>query len=76
MLAGAAWSCELTVQQSRGDGMVQAVAAVAAVAAGDLIVIRALQGQVRGRALLELPLQDAAHRVAPPAGHTCLKDKG
>lgn len=46
--------------------MVQTVAAVAAVAAGNLVVI----GQVGGGALLQLPLQDPAHSVAPPTGHT------
>lgn len=50
--------------------MVEAVAAVAAVAAGD-VVIGAPQGPVRGRGLLQLPLQDAAHRAAPLTGRTC-----
>lgn len=45
----------LTVQQPRGDRVVETVTAVAAVAAGDLIV-RPLQGQIGGRALLKLPL--------------------
>ena len=70
----ALWPCDLTVQQSRGDRMVQTITAVAAVAAGNLIIIGALQGQVRGRALLKLPFQDPAHRVAPPTGRTCKKD--
>lgn len=40
--------CNLTVQQSGRDGVVEAVAAVTAVAAGDLVVVGALQrGQVR-----------------------------
>lgn len=56
--------------------MVETITAVAAVAAGNLIIIGALQGQVRGRALLKLPLQDPAHRVAPPTGRTCTKDMG
>lgn len=64
------WWCGLTVQQSGGDGVVEAVAAVAAVAAGDLIVVGALQGgEVRARTLVQLPLQDPAHGAAPPAGH-------
>lgn len=62
--------CGLTVQQSGGDGVVEAVAAVAAVAAGDLIVVGALQGgEVRARTLVQLPLQDPTHGAAPPTGH-------
>lgn len=72
----AVWSCALTVQQSGGDGVVETIAAVAAVATGNLIIIRTLQGEVRGRALLKLPLQDPTHPLAPPAGHTCTEDKG
>lgn len=51
--------------------MVEAVAAVAAVAAGHLVVIRALQHQVGGGPLLQLPLQDPTHPVAAPSGRTC-----
>ena len=64
----------LTVQQPGGDGLVETVTAVAAVAAGDLIV-RPLQGQIGGRALLKLPLQDPTHHVAPLTGCTCTRDK-
>ena len=56
--------------------MVETVAAVAAVAAGNLIVVRTLQGEVRGGTLLKLPLQDPAHHLAPPTGRTCTGDKG
>ncbi len=54
--------------------MVETITAVAAVAAGNLIIIRPLQGQIRGRPLLKLPLQDPTHGVAPPTGRTCTED--
>lgn len=64
------WWCGLTVQQSGGDRVVEAVAAVAAVAAGNLIIVGALQrGEVRRRTLVQLPFQDPTHGVAPPTGH-------
>lgn len=69
------WLCDLTVQQSRRDRVIETITAVAAVAAGNLIIIRTLQGEIRGRALLKLPLQDPTHHVAPPTGHTYIKDK-
>lgn len=56
--------------------MVETIAAVAAVAAGNLVIVRPLQGQVRGRTVLKLPLQDPTHHVAPPTGRTCTKDRG
>lgn len=68
--------CDLTVQQSGGNRMVETITAVAAVAAGNLIIIRPLQGQIRGGSLLELPLQDPTHHVVPPTGYTCTKYRG
>lgn len=55
----------LTIQDSRGHRMIQAIAAVAAVAAGNFVIFGPLQGQIRGGPLFELSLQDPAHRVTP-----------
>ena len=60
----------LTVMADGRDRVVEAVAAVAAVAAGHLVVMAALQGQVRGGVLLMPPLQDSAHPLAQPTGPT------
>ena len=60
----------LTVMAAGRDRVVEAVAAVAAVAAGHLVVMAALQGQVRGGLLLVPPLQDSTHPLAQPPGPT------
>lgn len=56
--------------------MIQTIAAVAAVAAGNLVIFGPLQGQIRGGPLFELSLQDPAHRVAPSAVHICAIQTG
>lgn len=51
--------------------MVEAVAAVAAVTAGNLIIVRGLYGEIWGGPLLMFSLQDPTNHIASPSGGTC-----